>query len=85
MSTMIFYRERSEYGRDVATYLHDFEQQTATTIEVIDPDSPRGADLCRIYDIVEFPTILTTTDDGQMRNMWRGLPLPTINEVSYYA
>ncbi len=82
---MIFYRERSEHAHDVEAYLHDFEQQTSRTIEVVDPDSPRGTDLCRIYDIVEFPTVLTTTEDGQMRNMWRGLPLPTINEVSYYA
>lgn len=85
MSTMIFYRERSEYGREVAAYLDDFERQTSKSMEVIDPDSPRGADLCRIYDIVEFPTIITTTDDGQLRYMWRGLPLPLIDQVSYYA
>jgi len=24
-------------------------------------------------------------DNGQLQNLWRGLPLPTISEVSYYT
>lgn len=85
MSVMVFYRENSEYAREVSGYLKDFERRTAKTLDVVDPDSRRGADLCRIYDIVEYPTIVATMEDGQMRNMWRGLPLPTIDEVSYYV
>ena len=54
-------------------------------LEEIDPDSRRGADLCRLYDVVEYPTVIATGEDGKLRNVWRGLPLPLIDEVSYYV
>ncbi len=82
---MIIHKSNSEHARDVTEFLHDFERLTAHQLEEIDPDSRRGADICRLYDVVEYPTIVATTSDGQLRNMWRGLPLPTINEVSYYV
>lgn len=82
---MIFYKAKSDHARSVTDFLRDFERQTGHVIEEVDPDSRRGADLCRVYDIVEYPTVLATADDGQERNTWRGLPLPTINEVSYYV
>lgn len=85
MGLLLFYRTRSEQASQTEVFIRDFERQSSQTIEVIDPDSPRGVDLCRIYDVVEFPTLVATTQDGQMRNLWRGLPLPTINEVSYYV
>lgn len=85
MPVMVLYKSSSEHARDVIDYLHDFEQRTGHTLETIDPDSRRGADLCRLYDVIEYPTVIATTSDGQMRNMWRGIPLPTIDEVSYYV
>lgn len=85
MPVMIFYKAASEHAQDVAEYLHDFERRTARKLEEIDPDSRHGVELGQLYDIVEYPTIVATTEDGQMRNMWRGLPLPTIDEVSYYV
>lgn len=85
MSVMIFYRSSSEHGREVTEYLHDFERRTARKLEEIDPDSRRGADLCRLYDVVEYPSIVATSEDGQMRQKWSGSPLPMIDEVSYYV
>lgn len=85
MSVMIFYKSASDHARDVTEYLHDFERRTARTLEEVDPDSSNGVALCELYDIVEYPTIIATTIDGQLRNSWRGLPLPTIDEVSYYV
>jgi len=38
-----------------------------------------------VYDIVEYPTIIALSDSGQLQNLWRGLPLPTISEVSFYV
>lgn len=85
MSVMIFYKNPGEHARIVEEYLNDFERQTAKRLEEVDPDSRRGADLCRLYDVVEFPTIVATAEDGQLRNSWRGVPLPTIDEVNYYV
>jgi hypothetical protein len=85
VGVLIVYKASSEHARDVIEFLHEFEKLTSHKLETIDPDTPRGADLCRLYDVVEYPTVIATTGEGEMRNMWRGLPLPTINEVSYYV
>jgi hypothetical protein cdiviTM7_02345 len=49
------------------------------------PDSAEGNNFCEVYDIVEYPTIIALSDSGQLQNLWRGLPLPTISEVSFYV
>ena len=85
MIVRIFYRENTENARTVVEFLRDFEYQTGHQLEVVNPDSIEGAQLCEIYSIVEFPTIIATSDDGQMNKAWNGLPLPTINELSFYT
>jgi len=85
MRVAIIYKVESDYAREVLDYLRDFERQTGHQLETIDPDSKDGADTCRAYDIVEYPTVIAISDDGHMQNMWRGRPLPTISEVSFYV
>lgn len=85
MRVVVMYRELSEHRRPVEDFLHEFERRTGRAIETLDPDSREGTDFARTYDIVEYPTMLALSDDGQMQAMWRGLPLPTLSEVSYYA
>ena len=80
MRVLIIYRTESDYARRVFDYLRDFSRRTGHAIEEFDPDTREGQSLCHTYDIVEYPTILALAD-----NMWRGLPLPTIDEVGYYA
>ena len=85
MTVVVVYKYESDHAREVLDYLRDFSRQTGHTIEEIDPDTPDGADFCRTYDIVEYPTMLALSDNGQLQNMWRGRPLPTISEVSFYV
>lgn len=85
MRTIIIYKEHSDHAREVIDYLRDFEQQTGKQLEVIDPESRIHEGFLRAYDIVEYPTIISVSDEGSVLHMWRGRPLPTINEVSYYA
>ncbi len=85
MRAVVVYKEESDHAREVRSYLRDYEMQTGRELEVVNPESRSGADFCRVYDIVEYPTIVALTDDGQLLNVWRGRPLPTINEVSYYG
>lgn len=84
MRVVMVYREKSEHRMAVETFLHDFKFQTGHEIEVIDPDTRAGASFCRAQDIVEYPTLVAVAPDDSMVQMWRGLPLPTISEVSYY-
>jgi hypothetical protein len=85
LRVVVVYKYESDHAREVLDYLRDFSRQTGHTIEEIDPDTPDGTDFCRTYDIVEYPTMLALSDNGQLQNMWRGRPLPTISEVSFYV
>lgn len=85
MSVLIVYKPVSEHAREVEEYLFEFERRTSKKLEIVDPETRLGADLCRVYDVVEYPTVLALSEDRQVRNMWRGLPLPLIDEVSYYV
>lgn len=85
MSVTVVYKPESDHARTVEDFLRDFTRQTGTELTVLDPDTSDGTAFCRVYDIVEYPTIIAVTTEGQLLNNWRGLPLPTISEVSYYT
>lgn len=85
MRVVVIYRDRSDHARPVADFLRDFYHQTGHQLEVMDPDAPVTQAFAESYDIVEYPTIIALSDTGMVQNMWRGLPLPTISEVSYYV
>ena len=85
MKTYVVYKVESDHNRAVVEFLDAFARQTGRTLEAIDPESREGADFCRVYDIVEYPTVIAVDDSGVMQRVWRGVPLPTVAEVSYYA
>lgn len=85
MKTILLYRPNSEHATTVESYLRDFHSRTGKDIPTVDVDSPQGAELCKLYDIVQYPAIVVTDDEGRMQNAWAGENLPTIGEVSYYV
>lgn len=85
MKITVIYKDQSDHAREVIDYLRDFKRQTGHDLDVVDPDSREGMDFCRTYDIVEYPSIIACSNDGILQNLWRGRPLPTISEVSYYV
>lgn len=84
MRVVVVYKQATDYARQVDDFLFEFERRLGRALETIDPESRDGIGFCETYDIVEYPTIVALSDDGQVQNTWRGLPLPTISEVSYY-
>ena len=82
---MVVYKQETDYARRVDEFLGDFKRQTGRDLETLDPDTRDGSGFCETYDIVEYPTIIAISDDGQVQNQWKGLPLPTLSEVSYYV
>jgi hypothetical protein len=85
MRVIVVYKDQTDYARSVIDFLRDFQHQTGHEVETMNPDSAEGIDFCQSYDIMEYPTMIALSDDGQMQNTWTGLPLPTISEVSFYA
>lgn len=84
MRVLVVYKYESDHARAVIDYLRDVKRQTGHEIEEMDPDGRDGSAFCSTYDIVEYPTLIALDDRGGIQNMWRGLPLPTISEISYY-
>lgn len=82
---MVVYKEQTDYARQITDYMRDFERQTGRVLETLDPETRDGVGFCSTYDILQFPTLVALADDGRLLTMWKGLPLPTISEVSYYA
>lgn len=78
-------RPNSETERAAREFLHDFEKQTGKIIEVVDVDSPEGAQLAQLYDATSYPAVLAIADDGALLQSWQGGQLPRISEVSFYA
>ena len=79
------YKDNMDYTRSIDTFMEDFARQTGRVLERLDPESREGELFCRTYDIVEYPTVIALSNDGQMQNMWTGSVMPTISEVSYYV
>ena len=85
MRAVVVFKDQTDYARQVNDYLNDFKRQTGRELEVINPETRDGIGFCTTYDIMQYPTIVALSDEGQLLSMWPGLPLPTISEVSYYA
>jgi hypothetical protein len=85
MKTVLLYRPNSEHETLVTGYLRDFKMRTGKDLPTLDVDSPEGSQLCDLYEIMQYPAILVTDDNGVMQNLWIGEPMPKFDEVSYYV
>lgn len=83
MRTICIFRDNEDYTRQVTDWLEDFYRRTGKHVETMNPDE--NVNFCKTYDIVEYPTIITIGNSGEVIAMWRGRTLPLINEVSYYT
>ena len=59
MRVIVIYRSESDYARQVSDFLRDFSRQTGRVLEEMSPDSVEGNNFCEVYDIVEYPTIIS--------------------------
>lgn len=85
MKATLLYKPNSEHERVVIDYVRDFGIQTGKTLPVLDAESRDAIDLCQTYDIMRFPAIIVTGDDGAVQQLWQGEPLPRIGELSYFV
>lgn len=82
---MLFYRPNSEHERTAQEYVRDFARHTGKELPVIDVNSREGTYLAQLYDVVRFPSIVATDDEGKMLQTWEDDLLPRFDEVSYYV
>ena len=82
---MIFYRPNSEHERRVEEYVRDFGRHTGKELPMVSVDTRDGAAKAQTYDILKFPSIIATDDDGRMLQVWQDEMQPRFDEVSYYV
>jgi len=85
MRVVAVYKQQSDYTRQVEEYIFEFKRLTGHDLEIMDPETPEGISFCEAYGIMEYPTLIAVSDSGQMQNIWKGIPLPTMSEVSFYV
>lgn len=84
MKVVILYRPNSEHDTMVQSYLREYRARTGKDIELVSLDTREGADMARVYDVVDYPGVLAIENDGHLQHMWQGKTLPLIDELSYY-
>lgn len=84
MKVAVLYRFDSEQERKVIEFEREFQHRTGRSFDKINTDTPEGAQMAKLYDIVQYPAVLALSDEGVLQQLWQGEDMPQINEVSYY-
>ncbi len=83
MRVYLFTSPDSSQARRVDQFAAELASYQVDPIRV-DDSSAEGTGLVELYDVVDRPAVVVTTDDGQMVQRWlRELPLA--GDVSYWA
>lgn len=83
---IVLYRPDSEQARGTESFLRDLTKQhdlDPRDIRIINMDSPEGLSLASVYDIMAFPAIIVTDNEGAYVKHWAG-DLPLMSELMGY-
>jgi len=85
MKVYILYHPQSDHSRSVEEYATDFERTKSKKIELLSLESPEGADMAQLYDVVQYPAVIAQRDNGELVKSWEGAELPLMDEVAAYT
>lgn len=86
MKLTILWNEQTDYAREVRDWKRDYTSDTGFSDFIdLDPETIAGERFAQLYDILQYPAVVVTDDDGRLINMWKGTPMPQIDEVSYFV
>ncbi len=85
MRVVIVYKRDTDYGREVEEWVHELRRRDKNgRIEEINPETKDGDSFARAYEIMEYPSVMALDNQGRVLASWHGLPLPRLDETSYY-
>lgn len=85
MKVVILYRPDSDHARAVEEFAHEFERIHGRPVAMVSVNTRDGAATASLYDIMQYPAVMATTDIGEMLQVWSGENLPLMNEVAAYS
>jgi hypothetical protein len=83
MRIYIFYRPDSEHERITKEYAERLEKEQDVKVRLINVNTRDGYADASIYDVMQYPTVMVTRDDGQMAKMWAGTDFPQVSDINY--
>jgi hypothetical protein len=84
MRVFCLYRPNSETERSVIELNAELLRRINIELELISVDTAEGDNLAQVYDVLQFPAVIATDNDGILQKSWADGNLPLINELSYY-
>ena len=86
MSITVVYKRETDYGAETERFVGDLERKVGEgRVEILDPETIEGEMFARAHDLTNYPAVVATGGDGRVLQSWVGLPLPRIDDVSYFA
>jgi len=84
MKVMVLYQPNTEHERQVLTFSEDIRRSTGRSVDLISLDTKEGAEIAKLYDIFNSPSVIAVNDDGVLQQLWSDGNLPLMNDVLYY-
>lgn len=85
MKASVLYHPNSEHARAVETFARDISRIYDRKLELVSLSTREGAQMAELYDIVQYPAILVTANNGSLIKAWQGPILPLMDEVVAYS
>lgn len=85
MRLCFLYHPASDHARIVEEYATEFARRHAQEIEKISLETKQGAEMARLYDVVQYPALLAIDGGGGLSKYWQGELLPLMDEVAGYV
>lgn len=84
MKVLVLYHPNSEQDGLIQDFARDYERFKGKKLQSLSLETQQGADYARLYDIVQYPAFLAIADNGTLQRLWQGMPLPLMDELSYW-
>lgn len=87
MKVLVLYRPNSDHGRKVEEFIDSLQSRASKfKVESMNIDSREGSATAMLYDIMQYPAVLVTQDNGSAHKVWQGPEAPPLlSEVVSYA
>lgn len=84
MKVIMLYRPNSDHETRVESYVRDYNRRTGKDIDLVNVNTREGDATAQLYDVMRYPALIATQDNGGFLKAWQDEMLPLIDEVSYY-
>ena len=82
---LVLYHPESDHGGQVEDFAHEYKRFKGKELELLSLETVEGAEMAKLYDVVQYPAVQADAGDGQLQKLWQGQTLPLMAEIDQYA